>query len=748
MPVQETTQGAGGAKGSAPPRAGIPLRPVPKGSSGRREGGKAASGGAGKGCGGNNGLAAAGDLLHETLWQARREGRTYLMEHEGKEILAAMGIATTGHLVAGSADEAVEMARVVGYPVALKIASPDVIHKSDGGGVRLDLHHPDAVRAAYREIVAAYCFAHIAGVCVQRMAAPGVEAIVGVTRDPSFGPVLMFGLGGIFVEVIRDVTFRVLPVTARDVAEMVREIQGYPMLAGVRGRKVDLAALEALLLKISDLAMAFPEITGIDLNPLFLYESGNVVVDARMFVGERPPRATAPPAVDLRDFFYPRSIAVLGASGVPGKLGYNVLRNLLTHGFAGRLYPINPGHSEVQGLKAYGSIAEVTEAVDLAVVIVPARDALAAVEACCARGVRFLVVESAGFAETGEAGETIQARIRDVAAARGCRILGPNCSGVINTHHRMVQSIGPVAELGAGNIGLIAQAGVYAAGILTGLRQVMDFGIVATIGNKMDIDETDILAFMGADDHIDVIALYMEDVRSGRRFIDAARAVTAKKPVIVLKSGRTEAGKRAVASHTASLAGNDAVNAAAFRQGGIIRARDNEHLFGLMKAFAKQPLPEGDGVLVVTYTGSLGVAATDTLYLNGLRLAELEPDAQARLLAIMPGYVKTVNPVDFSFSMDPEQVRKTLAIGGQSAAVSAFIVVIQGEILGSFVDALAGSGLQEKPLLACVACKEFMMADVIRMEKAGIPVYSTVEMAAEVLAAMRRYRLQREGRRP
>ncbi|OQA42055.1 MAG: hypothetical protein BWY49_00151 [Candidatus Omnitrophica bacterium ADurb.Bin314] len=163
-----------------------------------------------------------------------------------------------------------------------------------------------------------------------------------------------------------------------------------------------------------------------------------------------------------------------------------------------------------------------------------------------------------------------------------------------------------------------------------------------------------------------------------------------------------------------------------------------------MKAFSKQPLPPGDGVLVVTYTGSLGVAATDTLYLNGLRLAELEPDLKNRLIQILPDYVSTLNPVDYSFSMDPRQLRETIQIGVESEDVGGLIVVIQGEILGSFVDSLQSIDYRGKPILGCVACKEFMMEDVIRMEKAGIPVYSTVEMAAEALSAMRRYRLYRE----
>jgi len=681
--------------------------------------------------------------------QAIRENRTYLMEHECKEILENMGISTTGYLVAGSEDEAVEMSNKLGYPVVLKIVSPDVVHKTDSGGVKLNLADADAVRQAYRNMVDAFKYQHIIGIAVQKMAVPGIEAIIGVTRDPSFGPVLMFGLGGIFVEVLKDVTFRVLPVTAQDIDEMIQEIKGYPLLKGYRGQAVDIDALKALLLRISEFIMAFPEVRELDLNPVFLYPSGNMTVDARMFVSSVPETApekkSGSSIEEIRKLFYPDSIAVIGATSAEGKLGYNVFRNLLFHQFSGRLYPINPKSDSVQGVKAYRNITEVPDPVDLAIVLVPAAAAIAAIEDCCKKGVKIIVVETAGFAETGEDGKAAQERIREIIKAHGCRLLGPNCSGVINTHVGNVQSIGLVEELGKGNIGMTAQAGVYAAGILTGLRHVMDFGIVATIGNKMDISETDILEYLGIDDHIDVVAMYMEDVKSGRRFIDVASAVTKKKPVIALKGGRTAAGTKVVSSHTASLAGNDEINSAAFRQSGIIRARDNEHLFGLLKAFARQPLPRGDGILVITYTGSLGVASTDTLYLNGMRLADLEPELKERLRGIMPDYVTSMNPVDYSFSMDPDQLRKTIELGIASEDVGGLLVVLQGEILGSFVDTLSSIDYKGKPILSCVAVKEFMMEDVIRMEKAGFPVYSTAEMAAEILATMWHYR-QRKNR--
>ena len=674
--------------------------------------------------------------------RSQSENRDYLMEHESKAILENAGIRTTGATVVLSEDEAAETARGLGFPVVLKIVSPDVVHKTDAGGVKLNVQNDGNVRQAYRDILSAFSDRKITGVCVQKMAPPGVEAIVGFTRDESFGPVLMFGLGGIFAEILKDVTFRVLPITEDCAREMMEEIKGFSILCGYRGRSVDLMALSRLLLNVSNLAIMHPELRELDINPVFLYPSGCVAVDARIFVDNSPrisPREALRSKDDLLRLFYPQSIAVLGATDSGGKLGYNVLQNLLSHQYQGKIYPVNPRKETLLGMKAYPSILDVKDPVDTAIVIVPAEAAPQAIEDCCRKGVKYLVVETAGFAETGDAGRKVQSHIKSLIAKNGCRLLGPNCSGIINTHHNMVQSIGLIGQLRKGNVGLIAQAGVYAAGILTGLRNILDFGIIATIGNKMDVSEADILEFMGRDRNISVIALYMEDVTSGRRFVDVAGRVSRNKPVIALKTGRTEAGKKAVSSHTASMAGNDEINSAAFRQSGVIRARDNEHLFSLMRAFSKQPLPKGPGVFVVTYTGSLGVAATDMLYTKGLRLSVLEPHLKERLAPFLDNYLNIQNPVDCSFNMDAQQAREIINIGVASADVHGLIVVIQGERLESYVDTLATIDYKGKPILCCVACKEFMMEHVIRMEQKGIPVYSTPEMASDVLAEMYRH---------
>jgi len=677
--------------------------------------------------------------IRDIIGRALGEGRTYLMEHECKAALEGSGVPTTGSSLASSEEEAVAVSRSIGYPVVLKVISPEVVHKSDAGGVLLGLRSDDEVRDAYRQIKNSFKGKNVLGVSVQRMADPGIEAIVGVAWDPTFGPVLMFGLGGVFVEVLKDVSFRSVPISKFDAKDMIEEIKGYALLKGYRGKSADIPALESLLLKISDMVMENPEIMEMDLNPVFLYPDGYSVVDARIILGQRPPLPKGASKQDLHDLFYPKSIAVIGASGTKGKLGWNVFSNLVNHNFQGKLYPINPKAKEVQGIKTYPRISDVKEPIDVAIVLVSATTTPEIVKECCDCGVKYVVVESAGFAEMGEGGKKIETQMLEIAAPYGARLLGPNCSGVINTHSQMVQSIGVVDELGKGNIGLISQAGVCAAGMLWGLRHIMDFGIVATIGNKLDINETDILEAVSEDPNVDVISMYLESVKGARRFVDVAKEVARKKPVIALKSGRTEAGKKAVSSHTASLAGNDSVFNGVLRQAGIIRARDYEHMFSIARAVSKQPLPKKEGVFIITYAGSLGVIAADAVTDNSMRLSDLEPELKKRLMKLLPEYVGGLNPVDYTFSQDAETVRKTIEIGVDSTDVGSFIVVLQAEILGSYVEPLSTIDYKGKPIMACVAGKEFALDGVIKMEKAGIPVFSTPEQCADAISLMYKY---------
>lgn len=687
-------------------------------------------------------------LWDEIFTVLKPEERTYLMEHESKALLAREGLPVAASMVAKTTAEAVEKSKEIGYPVVLKVLSPNIMHKSDLGGVKLNLRNAAEVELAYTEIIEAFPDKQIAGVAVQKMESPGLEAIVGISNDPTFGPVLMFGLGGVFVEVLQDVTFRILPLTEEDIEDLVKEIRGYRLLQGYRGKAIDLSALKDLLGKVSDLVLKYPQIKELDLNPVFLYPEGNIIVDARIFLQKKEKYISAHAPYkkkkSLKNFFYPDSIAVLGASDKKGKLGWNVFHNL-SQKFAGKLYPINNKTKTIQGFEALSSIDEVKEPVDLAIILVPANQSLQAFEECCQAGIKNIIIESAGFAETGENGKNMEKEFQRLAKRYGCQFVGPNCSGIINTHHNMVQSIGIVSELRKGNVGLIAQAGVYAAGMLWGIRHITDFAIIATIGNKADINETDILEYLGEDDNVEVICMYLEDIKSGRRFIDVARKVSARKPVFILKSGRTEAGKKAVSSHTASMAGNDLIYDAAFRQAGIIRVRNNDHMFGLARAFSKQPLPSGDGVMVISYTGSLGVAAADALSLSKMRLGKLSTETCSLLRGILPPYVGCNNPVDFTFDMNAAQVKNTIEIGLRCKDIDSFIVILQAEILDTYIQEFNKIDFQGKPILCCVPCREFVMTEVIQLEQAGFPVYSTPEEAVEALAVMNGFKRKKGG---
>jgi len=677
------------------------------------------------------------------------ENRRYLFEHEAKNFLIKYGLKTTKAYIAKNADEAVRLAKEIGFPVVLKIISPKVIHKSDVGGVKLNLSDEKAVRLAFEEFETKFKHEEMIGVSVQKMEKPGIEVTVGITKDETFGHVLMFGLGGVFVEILKDISFRIIPITEKDAEEMIEEIRGYSILKNYRGYSADVEALKNVLLTISKIITENPIIREMDLNPIFVYPKGYTIIDARIVLekaaGENKKNQVEISAkrynnFSLRELFYPKSIAVIGASNNPKKLSWNVLKNLLTHGFSGKIYPVNPNVEEVQGLKAYRSIKDVPQQVDVAIILVPAIQTPEIVKECCEAGVKYIILESAGFAELGNEGKELETKIKSIIRKYGCRLVGPNCGGVINTHNGFIGSFGLVGELNRGNIGLIVQAGVYVAGFLWGLRNIMDFGIIASIGNKLDINETDVLEILKDDDNIKVIGMYLEDIRDGKKFIKIAKEVTKIKPVVVLKTGRTEEGKKAALTHTASLAGNDLVYSAVFKQVGIIRARDNEHLFAILKAFSKQPLPKNEKVLVITYAGSLGVAAADAISLNGLKLAEFPEEIKNELKKLIPSVVAPRNPIDLTFDQTPEQVKEIIELALRNIDIGSIIVIVQTEKLGDYVEMFTSIDYQGVPIMVVVFGKEFISENVIKLEKLGIPVYGTPEQAIEVIAVMYYYK--------
>jgi acyl-CoA synthetase (NDP forming) len=359
-------------------------------------------------------------------------------------------------------------------------------------------------------------------------------------------------------------------------------------------------------------------------------------------------------------FFKPGSVAVIGASGTPGKLGYVIIKNIADSDFAGKVYPVNPKSDEILGYKVYRSVTEIPGDVDLVVTALPIpKLTVEAVEQCARKGVKAVIIESAGFAEIGGEGKVIQQQIVDIARKNGIRVMGPNCSGIVSRD--IVTSIYPMTKkVPRGNVVLIGQSGLLAAGMTSDMveNESLNINKVCSIGNKCDVNENDLLEYFGNDDSVDVISMYLETITDGRNLTRIAKKVAAQKPVIFLSGGRTEAGARAAMSHTGSIASNARIVEAAIKQTGMIMADDFTELKDFAKVFSTQPLPKGNRIAVITLAGSVGVVVSDLSTSLGLVLPKLTPETTEKLKDMFETPVG--NPVDLYFSVTKIGFTKTL----------------------------------------------------------------------------------------
>jgi acetyltransferase len=439
-------------------------------------------------------------------------------------------------------------------------------------------------------------------------------------------------------------------------------------------------------------------------------------------------------------FFEPESVAVVGASRDPTKVGGSVVANLRAGGFEGRVWPVNPRADVVQGVPATASLLAIDGAVDLAVIAVPAAAVLPALKECVIKGVRGAVVISAGFREAGEAGRAREAELRAWLAAQPIRVLGPNCLGWIRPSRRLNATFAPGMPP-AGGIAFISHSGALATAILDWARaRRLGFSFFATLGNQADLTESDVLAAAAADAETRVIVAYLEGVADGRRLFATLRATTARKPVVVLKAGRSPEGARAVSSHTGALAGSDVAFDAAVRQAGAVRARSVEELFDLARGLASQPRPQGRRLLVVTNGGGLGVIATDAARDAGLEVAPLEAQVQARLRAVLPATASVGNPIDLLGDADPARYANALnAVGSQADGDAALVIMtVQAatDAVGIARAVLGATRGWSRPVLAALVGGDRVAPGARILEEAGLPCYPFPEPAIQVLAGM------------
>jgi acetate---CoA ligase (ADP-forming) len=448
----------------------------------------------------------------------------------------------------------------------------------------------------------------------------------------------------------------------------------------------------------------------------------------------------------LDPLFRPRSIAVIGASRTPGTVGYEIVHNLLTEGFTGALYPVNPKATSVHSVPAYRSVSDIPGEIDVAIITVPKELALAIAEECGARGVRALIVITAGFKEVGPAGLEREQQLLGIAQKYGMRMIGPNCLGVVSTAAdvRMNATFAPIMPP-AGPVSFMSQSGAMGVTILD---YAAEYGIgvhhFVSVGNKADVSGNDLIQYWADDPATRVILMYLENFGNPRHFTRIAREVTKVKPIIAVKAGRTAAGARAASSHTGALAGLDSATDALLAQCGVIRVDTVGELFDLAMAFGHLPVPKGNRVAVVTNAGGPGIIITDACEARGLSVAELSEETQSRLRQHLPEEASVRNPVDMIASATPDSYRialeAVLSDPNIDAAIAAFVPplrVRQQDVARSIV--AARQTHPDKPMLAVLMGRAGLPEGRADLRDAGIPAYIFPESAARSLAAMYRY---------
>jgi len=698
-------------------------------------------------------MAADKAAVRKVLDQAKADKRTALTAPEGKALCDAYGIPVPQEGVANSAAEAAKLASGMGFPVVLKIVSPDILHKTEAGGVLVGLKSADEVSKGYDTILANAkkykASAKIDGVQVQQMLAGGQEVIVGAVTDGSFGKLVAFGMGGVLVEVLKDVTFRLAPATKDDALSMLDGIQAAEMLKGVRGgAAVDRNALADLIVKVSQLVSDFPEIVELDLNPVFATAKGATAADVRIVLDFAPAAPRHRPSqadilVAMNRIMKPDAVAVIGASAEDGKIGNSVMKNLINGGYQGQIYPIHPKAEEIMGRKAFKSVKDVPGTIDIAVFAIPAKFVAQALVECGEKKIPGAILIPSGFAETGNVEG--QQEIQEIGRKYNVRLMGPNIYGFYYTWKNLCATFCTAYDY-KGHAALSSQSGGIGMAIIGFSRSAkMGVSAIVGLGNKSDLDEDDLLTFFEQDENTHIIAQHCEDLKDGRSFAEVAKRVTKKKPVVVLKAGRTSAGAKAASSHTGALAGNDKIYEDVFKQCGVIRANSLRDMLDFARGIPKLPTPKGENVVIITGAGGSGVLLSDACVANDLKLMAIPPDLDAAFRKFIPPFGAAGNPVDITGGEPPKTYQNTVKLGLEDPRIHSLILgywhtivtppMVFAKLMVEIVEEMKAKGIH-KPVVASLAGDVQVEEASEYLYDHGIPAYAySTEIPVAVLGA-------------
>ncbi len=665
-----------------------------------------------------------------------------ITEESSKEILSEYGIKVPKYALVINSDEAVQKSKEIGFPLVAKIVSPDILHKTDVGGVKVGLSSEDEVKKAFDDMFNRLKEKfHVKGVLLEKMVPKGVELIVGLQNDSQFGPSIMVGLGGIYTELFKDVSFRVLPVTKNEAAKMLESLRGKDILKGFRGSTpVDLDMLSEAIVNIGTLGVDMAgKYESIDFNPVVVYPDSYYVVDAKIILKDKSSDdaiSMASPDSSYMDlFFNAKSVALIGASPEIGKIGNSVMESLAKHDYKGKVYPVNAkGYPEIMGVKAYKNLMDIEDPVDVVIVTVDLKFVPDLLVECGKKNIHNMVIISGGGKELGGERAAIEKRVQDLSRELKVRIIGPNCIGIFNGENRLdcaFQGHLRMLRPKQGNVSFLSQSGTVGIAFME-TSDAFGLSKMISYGNRSDVDEADMIHYLAQDPSTNVIGLYVEGLGDGRKFMNSAKNVIKQyqKPIVVFKNGRSTKGAKQAASHTGSLGGSFAVISGAFEQTGIISVDSYEELTSALKALTWQPVPKGNKIAMVTNGAGPIIAAIDNFERLNLELAQLSDQTMKSFKEHYPATYVIGNPCDITGSASADDYRFAIQAfldDPNIDIVMPWFVFQDDPLEEKIVDILADFQKQKKkPILIGAMGGPFTEKISKKIEEFNIPVYQSV----------------------
>jgi acyl-CoA synthetase (NDP forming) len=688
--------------------------------------------------------ATAAKTAAALIKNALAAGASALDEWQSKSLFAAYGIPVPAGRLVKSEAEAVAAAAEIGGKVVMKGMGAEFHHKTEAGLVILGVQGPEAVAEAFR-LLEERGGAGLEAVLIEQMISSNRELMVGMKRDAVFGPVVAFGVGGVLTEALGDVVLGVAPLDDAEAARLPDLIKAKKLLGSFRGYPaVDRAALAGIIQAIGQMAIDNPEIAEIDVNPVLVSGGDPIAADALIILSAKTAAKAEKSAFtpNFQALLAPRSMALVGASGDIGKWGGSAFKNILDGGYTGTLYAVNPKGGEVFGQQSYTSVEDLPEAPDLALLAVGGGQVAPMLEACARRGVKAAIAIAAGFSETGASGAEAEREIARIATEGGITLMGPNCMGLISNEVSL-HAIGFVKlHPPKGTLSFVSQSGNMGVTVSNSCqRRGIGIDKFTSVGNEAQIGAVDILESLRDNPNTGCIMMYIEGVDDGVRFMEVARRTTAVKPVVVLRTGLTEFGSKAAASHTGAMAGSAAVWEAAARQCGVVTCTSVQDVVDLGTCMAYLPLRPGRRVAIITQGGGAGVIAADEVARRGLQLAELPAELYASFDPLLPPFWSKQNPLDTVASGGGDVIPQIIKGVAECDAVDAIIMM---SVLG--IPTTAGGDREMSAhgeFVSLSPWEDALMAQIADlMEKTGKPIINVPDspIRGSVFDYGRRYR--------